>query len=86
MIVERFRAGDAVPVYRRFRDHGRMAPDGLRYVDSWVSDDLTVCYQLMEGERALLDAWIGNWSDLVDFEVVQVVASATARARVAPRL
>jgi uncharacterized protein DUF3303 len=37
MIVERFCGGDAVPVYRRFRDHGRLAPEGLRYVDSWVS-------------------------------------------------
>ena len=86
MIVERFRGGDAVAVYRRFRDHGRMAPDGLLYIDSWVSDDLSVCYQLMEGERPLLDAWIANWSDLVDFEVVAVVPSAIARDRIAPRL
>ena len=48
MIVERFSDGDAVPVYRRFRDHGRFAPEGLRYVDSWVTDDFRRCFQIME--------------------------------------
>jgi uncharacterized glyoxalase superfamily protein PhnB len=83
MVIERYRNGDAVPVYRRFREHGRLAPEGLRYVASWVNESLTVCYQVMETrDRALLDAWIGRWSDLVDFEVVEVVSSAEAAARV----
>ena len=87
MIVEHFRGGDAVPVYRRFRDRGRMAPEGLRYVSSWVTDDLRRCFQVMEcDERALLDEWIANWADLVDFEVIPVVTSAEAAAAVAPRL
>ena len=84
MIVEHFRGGDAVPVYRRFRDRGRLAPEGLRYVASWVTDDLRHCYQVMEcDDRALLDAWMAAWADLVDFEVIPVVTSAEAAAAVA---
>jgi hypothetical protein len=87
MIVERFRDGDALPVYRRFREKGRLAPDGLRYLDSWVSDDFTTCYQLMESDdRALLDAWMANWRDLTDFEVVAVMPSAQAVEKIRPRL
>ena len=87
VIVESFRGGDPVPVYRRFRDKGRMAPDGLQYVASWVSTDLTRCYQVMEcAERALLDEWLARWEDIVDFEVIPVITSAEAAATVAPRL
>lgn len=87
MIIERFRNGDPLPVYRRFRDRGRLAPDGLHYVDSWVTHDLAVCYQVMECEDpALLDAWLANWVDLVDFEVLPVHTSAEVREMVAPRL
>lgn len=83
MIVEHFRHGDARPVYARFRARGRLAPDGLQYLDSWVSDDLTRCYQLMACEnRALLEEWIAAWRDLVDFEVYPVISSAEASARV----
>jgi uncharacterized protein DUF3303 len=87
MVVERYRDGDAVPVYRRFRDRGRLAPDGLLYVGSWVDESMRTCYQLMEtDDRALLDAWIANWDDIVDFEVVPVITSAEAAARIAPEL
>jgi hypothetical protein len=87
VIVERFRDGDPVPVYRRFRERGRMAPDGLAYVASWVSQDLTTCYQVMEcDDRRLLDEWMSHWSDLTDFEVIPAMTSAEAAAAVAPRL
>jgi Protein of unknown function (DUF3303) len=87
MIVERFRDGDPVPVYRRFRERGRMAPEGLRYIDSWVTEDFTTCYQVMECEdRALLEAWMANWRDLTDFEVVPVMQSAQAVEKIRPRL
>ena len=69
MIIERFRDGDAVPVYRRFRERGRMAPEGLTYLSSWVTDDMTRCYQIMEApDRAMLEEWMANWRDLVEFE------------------
>ncbi len=83
MIVEHFRNGDPAPVYERFRARGRLAPEGLRYVNSWVTEDLTRCYQVMEtDDPALLDAWIAAWSDLVEFEIHRVVTSAAAAARV----
>ena len=83
MIVERFRGGDPVPVYRRFRERGRLAPEGLNYVNSWVTPDLTTCYQVMETEeRALLDEWLANWADIVNFEVHPVITSPEAAARV----
>jgi hypothetical protein len=83
MIIERFKAGDPKPVYSRFHSEGRLAPAGLTYRSSWVSEDLTRCYQLMETERKeLIDEWISNWSDLVDFEVVPVITSAEASTKV----
>jgi Protein of unknown function (DUF3303) len=84
MIVEHFRNGKAAPVYRRFKQRGRMAPDGLSYVSSWVDENLSTCYQLMETtDRALLDEWMRNWSDLVEFEVHPVITSQEAAQRAA---
>ena len=82
MIIESFKDGDPGPVYRRFAESGRMAPDGLEYVASWVTTDLARCYQVMEGERALLDEWMAHWDDLTDFEVIEVLGSADAAAAV----
>jgi len=87
MVVEHFKNKDAVAVYRRFRDRGRLAPEGLVYVSSWVDDRFERCYQLMETrDRALLDQWMANWSDLVDFEVHPVLTSSEAAEKIAPRL
>ena len=86
MILEDFK-GDPAPVYRRFRDRGRLAPDGLRYISSWVTSDLQRCYQVMECEdRRLLQEWMDQWKDLVDFEVIPVVTSAEAASAIGPRL
>jgi hypothetical protein len=85
MIIEHFRDGDPRPVYARFRDQGRLAPDGLRYVASWVTDDHQRCFQIMDtDDRALLNEWMAHWSDLVDFEVIPVITSADAAAAIAP--
>jgi hypothetical protein len=87
LIIEHFRNGDAIPVYRRFREQGRLAPQGLRYISSWVTDDLRRCYQIMECEDpALLRQWTDQWDDLVEFEVVPVITSTEAAARAATRL
>lgn len=84
MVIEHFKNKDAVPVYRRFRDSGRMAPEGLHYVASWVDDKFERCYQLMEThDRALLEEWMAQWKDLVDFEVHPVVTSKEAAERIA---
>lgn len=86
LVIEHFRDGNAGPVYERFAMRGRLAPPGLSYVASWVTADLGRCYQVMEcDERALLEEWMANWRDLVEFEVVPVVTSAEAAALVAWR-
>jgi len=81
MVIEHYRDGDPAPVYRRFREKGRMAPDGLEYVSSWVTTDYAHCYQVMKtDDERLIHEWIANWSDIVDFEVIPVVTSAEAAA------
>ncbi len=76
MVIERFRGRDAKAVYRRFRERGRMAPEGLTYVGSWIEANFDRCFQLMECEDArLLQQWVANWGELIDFEIVPVVPS-----------
>ncbi len=85
MVVERFKNRDAVPVYRRYREHGRMLPEGLKYVESWVESNHERCFQLMEcDDPSLFQQWIANWQDLVEFEVVPVVTSKEAAKTVSP--
>jgi hypothetical protein len=87
MVIERFRNQDAKAVYRRFRDHGRMMPDGLGFVGSWVTADLDRCFQLMEADDiTLLQRWCAAWSDLVEFEILPVVPGKDAAAALADQL
>lgn len=86
LVIEHFRGGDPAPVYRRFRERGRLAPGGLEYRGSWVTTDLGHCYQVMEcRDPGLLEAWMAQWRDLVEFEVHPVISSAEAAARVDQR-
>jgi Protein of unknown function (DUF3303) len=81
MVIEQFRNQDAKAVYRRFRDKGRMMPAGLSFVGSWVSADLGRCFQLMEcDDVTLLQRWVVEWSELIDFEIVPVVAGKDTAA------
>jgi len=81
MVIETYLNGPA-PVYERFRARGRMAPDGLKYVSSVVTEDGMRCFQIMEcDDRRLLDEWMAAWNDIVHFEVIPVVTSAEAAAR-----
>ena len=81
MVIERFRHGDAKAVYERFRERGRMMPDGLDYVDSWVEANFNRCFQLVKSaDPALIGQWTAQWDDLVDFEVVPVMTSKEAAA------
>lgn len=87
MVIEHYREGVASDVYRRFRDRGRLAPEGLVYVASWVDFDYRRCFQVMESpDESLLRQWIANWDDLVEFEVVPVRTSAEAAAAIADGL
>jgi len=80
MVIERFK--DAPSIYRRLREKGRIMPEGLEYVSSWIDVDLKTCWQLMRTDNeSLLQAWTDNWKDLMDFEVVPVRTSAEVRER-----
>ncbi|BBE74591.1 DUF3303 domain-containing protein [Oharaeibacter diazotrophicus] len=88
MIIERFRDDDMIPIYRRVRDEGRMIPEGLEYVDSWVEPNFGRCFQLMRcADLKLLQEWVLKWRGSgVSFEIVPVLTSAETRAVVAPFL
>ena len=87
MVIENFRPSGAPEVYRRFRDRGRMAPAGLRYVSSWVDLDFRRCFQVMEADsEMLMKEWTDNWDDLVEFEIIPVRTSEQAAAAIAPEL
>jgi len=87
MVIESFKNSDAAPVYRRYREQGRMMPEGLKYLDSWVERDLGRCFQLMEcDDPKLLQQWTGHWQDLVDFEIVSVVTSKEATEAISSQL
>ena len=87
MVIEKFRNQDARAIYRRFRDRGRMMPDGLGFVSSWVSADLGRCFQVMEAtDVTLLQHWVTRWSDLIDFEIVPVVPGKDTATALADQL
>ncbi len=84
MVIERFKNRHAEPVYERYREKGRMMPDGLSYIDSWVEPDFARCFQLMEcDDPQLLRQWTNNWQDLIDFEIVPVVTTKDAAKAIA---
>lgn len=83
MIIERFYPGKIKTLYQRYDEKGRMMPEGVQYINSWINESVTVCYQLMESpSEDLLHTWIANWNDLADFEIVPVISSAEARSKV----
>jgi hypothetical protein len=80
MVIERFKDRDPVPIYARLREQGRSMPDGLRYVDSWVEANFDRCFQRMECEdAALLQQWVSQWRDLIEFEIIPVSPSKAVR-------
>ena len=83
MVIERYKNRNAEAVYRRFKERGRMMPAGLDYVDSWVEPNYDRCFQLMSCDTPdLFQEWINHWDDLVDFEIIPVLTSQEASARV----
>jgi len=83
MIIEKFHKGKVKALYQRFEEKGRMLPDGVKYIDSWISEDVTVCYQLMESDTLeKLQLWIRHWNDLADFAIISVIGSAEAKKKV----
>ena len=85
MVIENFRAQDAKSVYRRYSETGRLMPDGITYVGSWVQADLSRCFQIVECEDVtLLQRWVAAWRDLVEFDIVPVVTGQETAAALGP--
>ena len=83
MLIETFKPGRQEEIYRRLESEGRQLPEGLAYIGSWIDEEVTRCFQLMECEDpALLERWTGHWRDLTDFEIVPVISSDEARKKV----
>ena len=82
IVIEKFHEGKAKTLYQRFEEKGRMLPDGVKYIDSWINEDVTVCFQLMESNtKERLQEWIGYWNDLADFEIIPIISSAEAKKK-----
>ena len=82
MVIEHYHPGKLKDLYQRFDEKGRMLPDGVKYINSWINEDITVCYQLMESDSLdKLNEWISNWNDIVDFELIPVISSSEAKNR-----
>ena len=82
MVVERFRAGNSAAVYARFAEKGRMLPEGLTYIDSWLCDDDATCWQVMETDNPqTFDRWTANWDDLAEFEIRELKEKPTGTGR-----
>lgn len=83
MIIEKFQEGKVKALYNRFAEKGRMMPAGVQYINSWINEEVTVCYQVMESESIEgIQEWIANWNDIVDFEIIPVITSAQAKEKV----
>ena len=86
MIIESYHPGKVKELYKRFDEKGRMMPQGLTYINSWINEEVNTCYQLMESPSVeKLQEWISHWNDLVDFEIIPVISSAEAREKVFAR-
>ena len=87
MIIETFKDRDGEAIYTRLAEKGRGAPEGLTYHASWIEADMGRCFQVMEtDDLALLQQWVLNWRDLVEFEIIPVLPSAEVRKWIEPRL
>ncbi|MBK7871526.1 MAG: DUF3303 family protein [Saprospiraceae bacterium] len=83
MIIERFYPDKVKELYQRFEEKGRLLPTGVQYINSWIDEKVEICYQVMESESIeKLQEWINNWNDLAAFEIIPVISSAQAKAKV----
>ena len=86
MIIERFHPGKANALYERFDEMGRMLPEGVHYINSWIDEQVSVCFQVMESDtKEKLQQWIDQWNDLADFEIIPVITSAEAKGKIFAR-
>ena len=82
MIIEKFHSGKGKLIYQRFKEKGRMMPEGVEYINSWINEPVSICYQVMESDcLEKIQEWISHWSDIADFEVVPVMTSEEAKEK-----
>jgi len=80
MIIERFHPGTVKLLYERFAEKGRLMPEDVEYINSWIDKNVSTCYQVMQSDSIdKIQVWISCWDDLADFEVIPVITSAEAR-------
>jgi 2-hydroxy-3-keto-5-methylthiopentenyl-1-phosphate phosphatase len=83
MIIETFHPGKVKQLYKRFEEKGRLMPQGVQYINSWINEDITTCFQVMESDtEKKIYEWIQNWIDLSDFKVIPVITSSQAKEKV----
>lgn len=83
MIIERFHPGKVKALYKRFDEKGRMLPEGVTYINSWINEQISTCYQVMESDsEEKIHQWINMWNDFADFEIIPVISSAAAKAKI----
>lgn len=83
MIIERFHPDKIKLLYQRFDEKGRMLPESVQYVNSWINESVTICYQVMESDsEEKIQEWVKKWNDLADFEIIPVITSAQARNKI----
>ena len=83
MIIERFKKDKVRKLYERFDKQGRLLPEGVVYLDSWIDENVDICFQLMESESVvMIYEWVNKWNDLADFEIVPIISSAEAKHKV----
>ena len=82
MVIERFHPFKMKEIYKRVEERGRMLPDGVIYINSWVDEQISTCFQVMESDSEnKIQQWISHWSDLIDFEVIRVLSSDQAKEK-----
>ena len=82
MVIERFHPLKMKEIYKRVEERGRMLPDGVIYINSWVDEQISTCFQVMESDSEnKIHQWISHWSDLIDFEVIRVLSSDQAKEK-----
>ena len=82
MIIEKFHPNSGKALYQRFEEKGRMMPRGLSYINSWIDEQVTTCFQVMEtDDLEKLHEWISHWNDLADFDIIPVISSAEAKKK-----
>jgi len=83
MIIEHFHPQRVKALYERLDREGRVLPPGINYLNSWIDESVSTCYQVMEAPSLeQLSAWTKRWEDYADFEIIPVIDSQTAKARV----